>query len=141
MRGTWGVENHEHAWSDTSIEKLSGLRPSVDPRGTITVGNASGIDDGAASVAPSFERPRGREIPCAELQDVVGVGIDPMDMGVAPVRVIRRLLEGTGVDITNIDLWESDEALWIKHQWFSKRVDWRLREPTQTGVRSRWDIR
>lgn len=72
---------------------------------------------------------------------MVGVGIDPMDMGVAPVRVIRRLLEGTGVDITNIDLWESDEALWIKHQWFSKRVDWRLREPTQTGVRSRWDIR
>jgi len=102
----------EHPRPDTSAEKLASLRPAFRENGTVTAGNASGINDGAAAVVIASEE-KARELGVEPLGSFVGsavVGVDPRVMGVGPIPAVRRLLERTGVSVEQIDLVELNEA-------------------------------
>jgi len=91
------------------LEKLGLLRPAFRKDGTITAGNASGLNDGAALLMLSADK-QGAGAPRAVIQDSATVAVDPVDMGVAPSLAIRRLLESSHLQIADIDLWEVNEA-------------------------------
>jgi acetyl-CoA C-acetyltransferase len=102
----------EHPRPDTSAEKLAALKPAFRARGTVTAGNASGINDGAAALVIASEE-RARELGAEPLGVFVGsavAGVDPRVMGIGPVPAVRKLLERTGVGVGDIDLVELNEA-------------------------------
>jgi 3-oxoadipyl-CoA thiolase len=106
------VERDEHPRPDTSLEKLSTLRPAFRDGGSVTAGNSSGINDGAAAlVVASEERARGLGIdPLGAFVGSAVAGVDPRVMGIGPVPAVRKLLSRAGVDVTDVDLVELNEA-------------------------------
>jgi len=104
------VKRDERPREDTSLTKLAALKPVFDRDGTITAGNASGINDGAAVVLLAADRTLvGREL-CAEIVDSTLIAVDPMDMGIAPALAIRELLAKVKLRIEDVGLWEINEA-------------------------------
>jgi acetyl-CoA C-acetyltransferase len=102
----------EHPRPDTTLEKLSALRPAFRDGGTVTAGNASGVNDGAAAVVVASEE-RAAALGLEPLGAYVGsaaAGVDPRVMGIGPVPAVRKLLARTGVGIDEIDLVELNEA-------------------------------
>ena len=102
----------EHPRSDTSLEKLASLRPVFGADGTVTAGNASGINDGAAMLVLASEetaRERAWE-PLAAIRAWSAVGCDPKVMGLGPVHAIRRLCHRTGCTLDAFDTIEINEA-------------------------------
>jgi 3-oxoadipyl-CoA thiolase len=102
----------EHPRPDTSAEKLAALKPAFRTDGSVTAGNSSGINDGAAALVVASEE-RARELGAEPLGVFVGsavAGVDPRVMGIGPVPAVRKLLERTGVDVGEIDLVELNEA-------------------------------
>lgn len=105
-------DQDEHPRPDTSLEKLAQLAPAFLPDGTVTAGNASGINDAAAAVILASEekaKALGTE-PLLEFVDSVVVGLDPAIMGLGPALAIKKLLAGQGLRMEDIDLWEVNEA-------------------------------
>ncbi len=102
----------EHPRSDTTLEKLAQLAPAFLPDGTVTAGNASGINDAAAAVVlASEEQAKALGIPpLLEFVDSAVVGLDPAIMGLGPVFAVRKLLDKQGLRMEEIDLWEINEA-------------------------------
>jgi acetyl-CoA C-acetyltransferase len=106
------VTRDEHPRPDTSAERLAQLRPAFREGGSVTAGNASGINDGAAAlVIASEERARalGAE-PLAAFRGSAVAGVDPRVMGIGPVPAVRKLLARTGVGVEELDLVELNEA-------------------------------
>jgi acetyl-CoA C-acetyltransferase len=106
------VRRDEHPRPDTSLEKLAALQPVFREGGTVTAGNASGINDGAAALVVASEE-RARAIGAEPLGAFVAsavAGVDPRVMGVGPVPAMRKLLDRTGISIDEIDLVELNEA-------------------------------
>ena len=106
------VESDEHPRPDTSLEKLAALRPAFRSGGSVTAGNSSGINDGAAAlVIASEERARalGSE-PLAAFAGSAVAGVDPRVMGIGPVPAVRKLLTRTGVRVDQLDIVELNEA-------------------------------
>jgi 3-oxoadipyl-CoA thiolase len=106
------VTADEHPRPDTSTEALAGLKPAFRDGGTVTAGNASGINDGAAAVVLVSEE-RARELGAEPLGTFVAsavAGVDPRVMGIGPVPAVRRLLDRTGVEASDVDLIELNEA-------------------------------
>jgi 3-oxoadipyl-CoA thiolase len=106
------VVRDEHPRPDTSPEKLAALRPVFREGGTVTAGNASGINDGAAAIVIASEE-KARELGVEPLAAFVGsavAGVDPRVMGIGPIPAVRKLLERTGVSLGEIDLVELNEA-------------------------------
>jgi 3-oxoadipyl-CoA thiolase len=107
-----GVDRDEHPRPDTTAEKLASLKPAFREGGTVTAGNSSGINDGAAALVIASEE-KARELGVEPLAAFVGsavAGVDPRVMGIGPVPAVRKLLERTGVDVADIDLVELNEA-------------------------------
>jgi acetyl-CoA C-acetyltransferase len=107
-----GLERDEHPRSDTSAEKLGALQPVFRKGGTVTAGNASGINDGAAALVIASEE-KARELGVEPLGELVGsavAGVDPRVMGIGPIPAVRKLLERTGVAVDQLDLVELNEA-------------------------------
>ena len=107
-----GVSRDEHPRPDTSLAKLAGLKPAFRDQGTVTAGNASGINDGAAALVVASEE-RAQALGAEPLGTFAGsavAGVDPRVMGIGPVPAVRKLLERTGVDVADIDLVELNEA-------------------------------
>jgi 3-oxoadipyl-CoA thiolase len=102
----------EHPRPDTSLEKLAALKPAFTEGGTVTAGNSSGINDGAAAlVVASAERAETLGIePLARFVGNAVAGVDPRIMGIGPVPAVRKLLARTGVEVADIDLVELNEA-------------------------------
>ncbi len=102
----------EHPRPDTSLEKLAALKPAFREDGTVTAGNASGVNDGAAAlVIASEERSRGLGVePLGAFVASAAAGVDPRVMGIGPVPAVRKLLERTGISVEQIDLVELNEA-------------------------------
>ncbi|HET8527610.1 MAG TPA: thiolase family protein [Gaiellaceae bacterium] len=106
------VARDEHPRPDTSLEKLGALKPAFRAGGTVTAGNAAGINDGAAALVVASEE-KARALGIEPLGTFVGsaaAGVDPRVMGIGPVPAVRRLLERTGVPVEQIDLVELNEA-------------------------------
>jgi acetyl-CoA acetyltransferase family protein len=106
------VSRDEHPRPDTSAEKLAALKPAFRAGGTVTAGNASGLNDGAAAVVVASEE-LARELGIEPLGAFVAsavAGVDPQVMGIGPVPAVRKLLARTGLDVADIDLFELNEA-------------------------------
>ena len=111
-KGTMIVKNDEAPRADTSIEALQKLKPSFASQGTVTAGNASGLNDGAAAVMLASEsavKEYGLQ-PLAEWQAATLVGIDPAYMGLGPAYAIEKLFNETGISREDVDLYEINEA-------------------------------
>ncbi len=106
------VVRDEHPRPDTSAERLAALKPAFRADGTVTAGNASGLNDGAAAVViASAERAERMGIePLARFGGAAVAGVDPRVMGIGPVPAIRKLLERSGLGVDDIDLVELNEA-------------------------------
>jgi 3-oxoadipyl-CoA thiolase len=106
------VERDEHPRPDTTAEKLAALKPAFRKDGTVTAGNSSGINDGAAAVVVA-SADKARELGRETLARFVGsavAGVDPRVMGIGPVPAIRKLLDRSGVGVDELDLVELNEA-------------------------------
>ena len=110
-KGNVVVDQDEHP-RETSANKLNKLSARFKENGVITAGNASGINDGAASlVITSGEYARGRDLkPLARLVSWGIVGVEPKYMGIGPVPAIRQALDRAGMKIEDLDLIEINEA-------------------------------
>ena len=106
------VDTDEHPRPDTSAEKLAALRPAFQEGGSVTAGNSSGINDGAAALVIASEekaRALGVEPLCVFLGSAVA-GVDPRVMGIGPIPAVRKLLARTGIAVEDLDLVELNEA-------------------------------
>ena len=106
------VSRDEHPRADTSIEGLARLRPAFREGGTVTAGNSSGINDGAAA-ALVVEARRARSLglrPMARIVATAVAGVDPAVMGLGPVPATRKALERAGLTVDDLDLIELNEA-------------------------------
>ena len=106
------VTRDEHPRPDTSAEKLASLKPAFRDGGSVTAGNSSGLNDGAAALVIASEE-KARELGIEPIGAFVGsavAGVDPRVMGIGPVPAVRRLLERTGVTVGELDLVELNEA-------------------------------
>jgi acetyl-CoA acetyltransferase family protein len=106
------VTRDEHPRPDTTLEKLAALKPAFRENGTVTAGNSSGLNDGAAALVIASEE-KARELGVEPLGAFVGsavAGVDPRVMGVGPVPAVRKLLTRTGVAVSDLDLVELNEA-------------------------------
>ncbi len=106
------VDRDEHPRADTTAEALARLRPAFREGGTVTAGNASGINDGASAVL-LVEAQRARQLglrPLARIVSTAVAGVDPAVMGIGPVPATRKALERAGLDVADLDLVELNEA-------------------------------
>jgi acetyl-CoA C-acetyltransferase len=102
----------EHPRPETTAQALAKLRPAFRPDGTVTAGNASGLNDGAAALVITSEE-RASELGVEPLGAFVGsavAGVDPRVMGIGPIPAVRKLLDRTGVAAAELDLVELNEA-------------------------------
>ena len=106
------VDRDEHPRPDTSAAALAKLKPAFAAAGTVTAGNASGINDGAvALLVVESERARALGLkPYARIVATAVAGVDPSVMGAGPIPAIRKLLERTGLTVADIDRVELNEA-------------------------------
>jgi 3-oxoadipyl-CoA thiolase len=107
-----GVVRDEHPRPDTNAEKLAGLQPAFREGGTVTAGNASGINDGAAALVVASEE-KAAELGAEPLGRFVAsavAGVDPRVMGIGPIPAVRKLLDRAGVSISEVGLVELNEA-------------------------------
>jgi acetyl-CoA acetyltransferase family protein len=107
-----GLTRDEHPRPDTTAEKLAALKPVFREGGSVTAGNASGVNDGAAALVIASEE-RAAALGVEPLGRFVGsavAGVDPRVMGIGPVPAVRKLLERTGVAVGDLDLVELNEA-------------------------------
>jgi acetyl-CoA acetyltransferase family protein len=106
------VHSDEGPRPDTSLEKLSRLQPIFREGGSVTAGNSSQINDGAACLVLSSEERAGRlgREPLARIVTSAAAGVDPGLMGVGPVPAVRKALDGAGLAVSDIDLVELNEA-------------------------------
>jgi 3-oxoadipyl-CoA thiolase len=106
------VVRDEHPRPDTTLEKLASLKPAFRKDGTVTAGNSSGLNDGAAALVIASEE-KARELGVEPLGTFLGsavAGVDPRVMGIGPIPAVQKLLARTGVDIGALDLVELNEA-------------------------------
>ncbi|HEU5211195.1 MAG TPA: acetyl-CoA C-acyltransferase [Gaiellaceae bacterium] len=107
-----GLARDEHPRPDTDGEKLAALKPAFRRDGTVTAGNSSGINDGAAALVIASEE-RARELdaePLAAFAGSAAAGVDPRVMGIGPVPAVRKLLARAGITVRELDLVELNEA-------------------------------
>lgn len=102
----------EHVKPETTLEGLQKLRPAFDKAGTVTAGNSSGINDGAAALVLASREHADKSglKPLARIIGYAHAGVDPEIMGVGPIHAVRGLLDRTGMKISDFDVIESNEA-------------------------------
>lgn len=120
------IDRDEHPRPNSSLEMLGKLKPAFQDGGTVTAGNASGINDGAATVvllrrgSAAAEKALARrsegddKAPLGLLKDFATVGCDPAYMGLGPLFAVRRLIDQTGISKDDVDLWELNEAFAVQ---------------------------
>ncbi len=109
---THEVRIDEHPRADSSIEGLTKLKPLFGPEGTVTAGNASGINDGAAAMIVASEAAANAHglTPRARILGLASAGVEPRVMGIGPVPATRKLLDRLGLSIEDFDAIELNEA-------------------------------
>jgi acetyl-CoA C-acetyltransferase len=111
-KGTTTFDTDEHIRADASMEGMAKLRPVFDKNGTVTAGNAAGINDAAAAVVladAGYAERKGLE-PMGRLVAYAHAGVEPKYMGIGPVPAVRLVLEKAGLKVDDIDVFEVNEA-------------------------------
>lgn len=110
------VARDEHPRPETTLEGLLRLRPAFDPAGTVTAGNASGINDGAAAlVIMAEERAQALGLePLARIRSWAWAGVPPRVMGLGPIPALRRALARAELTVEDLDLYEVNEAFAVQ---------------------------
>jgi acetyl-CoA C-acetyltransferase len=111
--GTRTVDNDEHPRAGTTAEALAKLRAAFKgDGGTVTAGNASGINDGAAAVVVMSARAASERglSPFGTVESYASVGVEPSIMGIGPVPAVKRALDVAGLKLADVDLFELNEA-------------------------------
>jgi acetyl-CoA C-acetyltransferase len=106
------VDTDEHVRPDVSLDDMAKLRPAFAKDGTVTAGNASGVNDAASAVvlaSESFVTGNGFT-PLGKLVGYAHAGVEPSLMGIGPVPAVRSLLDKTGLKVDDIDVFEVNEA-------------------------------
>ena len=133
-------DTDEHVKPSTDMAALSALKPVFDREGTVTAGNSSGINDGAAAVVLMTEdevRRRGTR-PMGRVVGYAHAGVDADVMGIGPVDAVRRLLDRTGMKVSDFDVIESNEAFAAQACAVARESSAFPRSaPIQTAARSR----
>ena len=125
-KGEVTFNQDEYIRHSASIESMQKLRPAFDQEGSVTAGNASGINDGAALVLlmkASEAEKRGLE-PLARIASYATAGVDPSIMGVGPINASRKALEKTGWSVGDLDLVEANEAFAAQACAVNKDMAW-----------------
>ncbi len=104
------VKVDEHPRSDTDIARLAALRPLNGPDKSVTAGNASGVNDGAAALLLGDEAAAKAHAPLARVLGMAAAGVAPRVMGIGPVPAVRKVLDRTGLRLEQIDVIELNEA-------------------------------
>ena len=102
----------EYPRAGTTVDKLAALKPAFKKDGSVTAGNASGINDGAAALVVTTAE-KARKVgtpPLARILAYVSTGVDPKIMGIGPIPAVRKVLERAGLQTSQIDLFELNEA-------------------------------
>jgi acetyl-CoA C-acetyltransferase len=110
------IDVDEYPRAGTTVEKLSALKPAFTKDGSVTAGNASGINDGAAALVVTSAR-KAAELgarPLARILSYATAGVDPKIMGMGPVPAVRRALDRAGLATSDIDLFELNEAFAVQ---------------------------
>jgi acetyl-CoA C-acetyltransferase len=124
-KGPVQVDTDEHIRPQTTLEKLAGLKPAFQPGGTVTAGNASGINDGAACLVIASDKAVSRH-GLKPMGRVVGwgvAGVDPAIMGIGPVPASRLALKRSDLSLSQIDLVEINEAFAAQVLAVEKELD------------------
>lgn len=111
-KGTVVFDTDEHARADATLEGMAKLRPVFQKDGTVTAGNASGLNDGAGAVVlmeRSAAEKAGKK-PMARLVSYANTGVEPTIMGIGPVSATKKALAKAGLTIADIDVIEANEA-------------------------------
>lgn len=125
----------EQPRGDTTAESLAKLRPAFKKDGSVTAGNASSLNDGAAAVIlMSAEKAKALGLPVlAKIAAYANAGVDPAIMGIGPVSATRRCLEKAGWDIAQLDLIEANEAFAAQSLAVAKDLQWDLDKVNVNG--------
>ena len=125
-RGETVIDTDEHPKHGTTVESLSGLRAAFDKEGTVTAGNASGINDGAAALVlmKAEEAERRGATPLARIISWATCGVDPAIMGTGPIPASRMALERAGWTTDDLDLVEANEAFAAQALAVNKDLGW-----------------
>jgi len=128
-------DTDEFPRSGTTSEKLSGLRPAFKKDGSVTAGNASGINDGAAAVLVMSES-KAEELglkPIVRIVAFASVGVDPAIMGTGPIPSTQKCLKKAGWDIDQLDLIESNEAFAAQALSVNQSLNWDTEKVNTSG--------
>ncbi|MCH7809676.1 MAG: acetyl-CoA C-acyltransferase, partial [Chloroflexi bacterium] len=120
------VDKDEHFRADTTAEVLGKLRPAFQPDGSVTAGNASGINDGAAAVVV-ISRKKAEELgtpPMATVTSYASAGVAPRVMGIGPVPATKKALARSGLSIGDMDLIEANEAFAAQSLAVGRELGW-----------------
>jgi acetyl-CoA C-acetyltransferase len=125
-KGDQVVSSDEYPKHGTTLESLTKLRPAFDKEGTVTAGNASGINDGAAAVVlmTAQEAAKRGVTPLARIVSWATCGVDPAIMGTGPIPASRKALEKAGWSIGDLDLIEANEAFAAQALAVNKDLGW-----------------
>ncbi|WP_420549835.1 acetyl-CoA C-acetyltransferase [Curvivirga sp.] len=125
-KGDIVFDTDEYPKAGVTSEKLSGLRPAFDKEGTVTAGNASGINDGAAvTVLMSKEEAEKRGLkPLATIKSWATAGVDPAIMGTGPIPASTKAMEKAGWSVDDLELIESNEAFAAQSLSVNKGMGW-----------------
>jgi acetyl-CoA C-acetyltransferase len=134
-RGETIVDTDEHPKHGTTLEVLAKLRPAFDKNGTVTAGNASGINDGAAAVvlmSAAAAAKRGVH-PLARIVSWATAGVDPAIMGSGPIPASRMALKKAGWNADDLDLVEANEAFAAQACAVNKDLGWNVERVNVNG--------
>jgi acetyl-CoA C-acetyltransferase len=132
-KGDTIVDSDEYIRTGATIEALTKLRPAFDKAGTVTAGNASGINDGAAAVVlmTAAEAQKRGLRPLARITSWAQAGVDPAVMGTGPIPASRKALEKAGWSTDDLDLIEANEAFAAQALAVNKDMGW---DPAKVNV-------
>ncbi len=128
-------DTDEHPRFGTTFEALTKLKPAFKKDGTVTAGNASGINDGAAAIIVMSEK-KARELgiePMAHIRAYASSGVDPAIMGIGPVRASRKALSRAGWSPGDLDLIEANEAFAAQAVAVNREMGWDLSKVNVNG--------
>jgi acetyl-CoA C-acetyltransferase len=125
----------EYPRAGTSVERLAKLRPAFDKAGTVTAGNASGINDGAAAVIVTTQAQAEALglAPMARIIAYASAAVDPAIMGTGPVPATKRCLEKAGWSVADLDLIEANEAFASQAISVNRDLEWDLEKVNVNG--------